>query len=680
MSFSSIKNKVPENLKKMRFSCSLPSFLQCCRIFQVLTKKEKIIFSCLSLLFVVSAGFLGIDFYLDHTEIVAASGGKYTEGIVGQPRFINPIYGSLNDTDHDLVELLFSGLLKYDENGFLIPDLASEYKVLEDEKTFEVTLKENVFWSDGEKLTVDDLLFTIKTIQDPEYKSPLRTSWVGVETEKISDYAIRFILKAPYASFPENLTLKILPRHVWQNIPAQNFPLSPYNLSPISSGPYQLEEIQQNKQGFIFSLTLGANQKYHLGKPNIKKIVFRFLETEEELLKAVKTREIQTFSLSTLEEYETVKKLGFNDYQFTLPRYFAVFFNPEATDVLATTGVRKALNYGTDKQEIINKVFFGKGIIATSPILPEIYGFSQPTVSYEFNPERAKELLDREGFILKDDGIREKTIENKSSFNLKKDLKLGAQGQDVRDLQECLSNPETGGPEIYPEGKITGFFGSETKSAVIRFQEKYAAEILSPQGFKSGTGIVGESTRAKLNELCGKEPNEVLPFSFVLTTVNQPLLIEVANILKAQWRLLGVDVVIQALDIGDLEREIIKPRNYQALLFGEILGLIPDPFPFWHSSQKKDPGLNLALYENKDADKTLEEARKVLDFQQRAENLNSFQNTVLDSAPAIFLYSPDYIYFASAEIKGISGEIIIDPSGRFSDIKNWYLKTKRVWR
>jgi peptide/nickel transport system substrate-binding protein len=108
--------------------------------------------------------------------------------------------------------------------------------------------------------------------------------------------------------------------------------------------------------------------------------------------------------------------------------------------------------------------------------------------------------------------------------------------------------------------------------------------------------------------------------------------------------------------------------------------MIPDPFPFWHSSQKKDPGLNLGLYENKKVDKLLEENRQNLDKEKRAELLKEFQEILIEEAPAVFLYNPDYLYFVSKEIKGIKPGIITTPSQRFSNIEQWYIKTKRAWR
>jgi len=160
--------------------------------------------------------------YFDNTQAVPADNGTYTEGIIGQPHFLNPIYATSNNTDRDITALLFAGLLKYDSNGQIIPDLA-DYRISDDGKTYEFFLKDNLQWSDGQPITADDALYTIKIIQDPNYKSPLRSQWLGVETEKISNSSFRLILKEPYPKFLEYCILQIIPQHIWANTTAEIF-------------------------------------------------------------------------------------------------------------------------------------------------------------------------------------------------------------------------------------------------------------------------------------------------------------------------------------------------------------------------------------------------------------------------------------------------------------------------
>ncbi len=644
------------------------------QFLRILNAKEKMVFFSLILLVLSSSILLFSGFYRKNTEIVPSEGGIYIEGVIGSPRFINPVYAASSDVDRDLTELIYSGLMKYDEKGKIVPDLTEEYKVIEDGKIYEFTLKENLLWQDEKPLNADDVVFTIKTIQNPSFKSPVRANWLGVKVEKISDLSVRFELSNPSAVFLENCTLKILPAHIWQDISSQNFSLSIYNLEPIGSGPYKIKKGIQDKQGNIKSIELVANHNYSGKQPNIPKIIFYFFGTEEDLISVFNSKQIKGFSPAPGTNIQNLKNKEFSINHLSLPGYFAIFLNQEKSKVLAEKNLRIALNYGTNKEEIIDEFLFGQGIIVDSPILSEIYGFEKPEKIYEFNQDLAKQLLEEAGFIEKENGIREKIVKKEPAFQFKSNLKLGSQGTEVKELQKCLAKD----PEIYPNGEVTGYFGNKTKEAVVKFQEKYKEEILQPSGLQSGTGEVLKSTQKKLNELCAASSEEKLPLSFTLTTVDQPIAISVAYFLKTQWKALGVNLEIKT--VNDITEEVIRPRNYEMLLFGEVLNAVPDPFPFWHSSQIKDPGLNLAGYENKECDKLLEEARESLDEKERENALEKFQNILIGDAPTVFLYRPDYLYLVSKEIKGINAEIITDFSKRFSGVENWYIKTKRVWK
>ena len=176
----------------------------------------------------------------------------------------------------------------------------------------------------------------------------------------------------------------------------------------------------------------------------------------------------------------------------------------------------------------------------------------------------------------------------------------------------------------------------------------------------------------------GKE-QETLTLEISLVTVDWPELVATANYLKSSWENIGVktDIIIKQPTEA---QELIRARQYQALLFGQILGADPDPFAFWHSSQTKDPGLNLALYANSDADKLLETIRRETDPQKKIAEFDQFNKLVTQDLPAIFLYSPIYLYPTSPRIKGIELNNSNSPSARFVGIEKWYTKTKRHWK
>jgi len=540
----------------------------------------------LSFVILISVITLIFGVYVNKTDSVPELGGEYSEGVLGQPRFINPVLAQTNDADRDLVQFIYSSLFKYDGQGNLIPDLVKEYNIGEDNVTYNITLKKDVLWHDNELLTVNDVIFTIKTIQDPEYKSPLRSIWQGIQIEKIDEFTIQFKLNNVYVNFLHNLTISIMPRHLWAGISASNFPLAQYNLKPIGSGPYKFKEFNKNEDGNIESMKFVYNENYYLTEgPFIKKLNIFFYRNQDSLIKAYQKRQIDGLSfLSPQNELEVRNSI--NIHNINLPIYYSVFFNQTKSKPLADRNVRLALSYATNKEEIIEKVLNGKGEQVNSPLLSNWPNYTSEIDIYDFALEHAQNILEENGWKDTDeDGIRQKTIND-------------------------------------------------------------------------------EDTKLEIN----------------LVASDWPEFEQTAEILKEQWGKIGAQVNLEIIESIDIQQEYLRPRNYQALLFGEVLGADPDPFAFWHSTQKKDPGLNVAFYENKEVDKLLEDARQTIEQEKRTEKYAEFQKILIEDVPAVFLYSPTYLYPVNKKIKGIEIEKLAQPSFRFSQIENWYINTKRVWK
>ena len=568
-----------------------PTYKQWTRLLKVLPFRERWLARGLILIIAGSCVTLLFNFYINQTIIEPKIGGEYKEGILGQPRYINPVLAQTNDVDRDLVQLVYSSLFKYDNQGNLIPDLAKEYSLGEDGLTYNVSLKRNVHWHNGEQFSADDVIFTIRTIQDPEYNSPLRNIWQGVEIEKVDEFTVLFRLNNIYAPFLHNLTVGILPKHLWAGISGQNFPLAEYNLKPIGSGPYKFKEYVKNKDGKIESIKLVRNENFYLlfenriQSPFIKNIILKFYSNQTNLTDAYQKRQIDGLSsLSTANQSEIKNNL--NIYEIKLPIYYAVFFNQTGSKALANKTVRLALAYATDKEEIINKVLNGKGTRVDSPLLPNWPNYTAETNIYDFAIEHAKNILEADSWIDSDnDGIREK-------------------GEGEEEIRLEISLLATNWSEI-----------------------KQTAELI-----------------------------------------------------KEQWEKIGVKVNLEIVDAANIQKDYIRPREYQAILFGEVLSADPDPFAFWHSSQKKDPGLNLALYQNKDVDELLQDARQTLDQETREGKYAEFQKLLMEDVPGVFLYSPSYIYPVNKKVRGISIEKLAQPSQRFSQVENWYIKINRIWK
>ena len=178
----------------------------------------------------------------------------------------------------------------------MVPDLVKSYEVSSDGLNYSVYLKEDAKWHDGAPLTASDVIFTVQTIQNADYGSPQRINWQGVETEKINEYAIMFKLKNKYAQFLNNLTVNILPGHIWQDIKPINFNLSEFNLKPVGSGPYKFKKLKKDDTGRITSYELDSNRNFYDGRPYIDDIELKFYNSEDEMIDEYNKNSVENMS------------------------------------------------------------------------------------------------------------------------------------------------------------------------------------------------------------------------------------------------------------------------------------------------------------------------------------------------------------------------------------------------
>ncbi|MFH0819030.1 MAG: ABC transporter substrate-binding protein [Patescibacteria group bacterium] len=563
----------------------IPSWAQLKYVGHVLNFQERwIIDMCLGVIILASI-FMGAFLYFNNTELVPSLGGGYTEALVGYPERINPILAQTNDVDMDLSALIYSGLFSFNEKQELQPDLVSNYEISEDLKTYTFYLKQDVKWHDGENLMADDVIFTVNSIQDKLFQSPLESSLRGVQAEKISDYAFKLTLKEVFSPFLSTLTFGILPKHVWYDISqvtSQNIFLTEYNLQPIGSGPYMFDSLVKDKQGNIKSYQLTVFSDYYNNKPNIEKLNFIFYADMFSAMDALERKQVDGLFAVPIENKEDVLKKNrqVNINNLRLPQYTAIFFNQDNSKVLKRPKVREALALGVDRDDIINQVLQGEGIPIYTPIIPGYLGYNTEVNKHDYNTDQAKQLLEDDGWKMVD----------------------------------------------------------------------------------------GENYRQK----------DDMVLEFTISTVDQSEYLAALEELKNSWQAMGFKININTYAAQDIREQIINDRNYEALLFGEIMGTDPDPYAFWHSSQQEYPGLALAIFYQKDIDGLLEDARKTTDAEQRRLRYFHFQNVLAEEIPAIFLYSPNYTYVVNKKIQGIELENVPLPSGRFSEITNWYIKTERI--
>jgi len=200
------------------------------------------------------------------------------------------------------------------------------------------------------------------------------------------------------------------------------------------------------------------------------------------------------------------------------------------------------------------------------------------------------------------------------------------------------------------------------------------SDMLSKNGWKkNASGFLEKS-------VTDKKKTTVTPLEFSISTSNAPDLAKTALLIQEDLQKIGMKVDIKTFEVGSLNQEVIRPRKYDVLLFGQIINNESDLFAFWHSSQRKDPGLNVSLYTNAKVDQILESAFVTSSKEERIKKYLQFEEEIKKDIPAIFLYSPDFIYITSKDLKGIGLNQIVSASNRFYDVHKWYLKEDNVWR
>lgn len=560
--FTSLRRAATEDRKPSAFSRLVTHV-------RSLPPSDRVIVAILAAALALSS-LLGL-YALERSVLVEAPsrGGSLIEGIVGTPRFVNPLL-ALSDADRDLVALTYAGLMGYGKDGELVPVLAESYTVSEDGTVYTFLLRADAKFSDGRPVTAEDVVFTVEKAQDIGLKSPELPNWANILVEGVDARTVRFTLPKPYAPFLTDATLGILPSHIWRDIQNEEFPFSPYMTEPVGAGPYKVERIQKDKNGAIERYELVSFKGYALGEPYLTRLTLRFFKDTEAVRTAYARGRIESASGVPSE----------NALRVPYSRTFGVFFNQNRNPVFAQAQVREALSLAIDRSKLVSTALGGFATPLAGP-LPLAGTMLAASASEASSPDAVREIL--------------------------------------RD----------GGWEYSEE---TGLWTRD------------AAEL-----------------------------------RVTVRTSNVPELRAVAESIREDWSALGVPTTIEYFEPGSLAQNVIRPREYDALLFGMVLGRDADLFPFWNSSERNDPGLNIAMYANSSVDDLLADVRTEQDQVAREAMLLEAAELIAKDYPAAFTHAPDFVYAIPDRLYGVALAHVAEPSDRFSNVRYWYRSTEWVW-
>ncbi|PID83463.1 hypothetical protein CSB11_01590 [Candidatus Campbellbacteria bacterium] len=333
-------------------------------------KKNILIFTIPLIILIIVSSFTG-----RYLEEVPKNGGSITEIIIGKnPRNVNPVLAT-SKTDKDILPLIYSTVLKINQKQEIVPNIA-DFKISEDSKTYTLTIKENVKFSNGDLLTSDDIIFTIEKIQDPLIQSPYFSEWIDVETEKIDQKNLKIILPKEYDQFKNTLAnLYILPKKLWQDITPAEFPFFELNNHPIGSGPFKIDKTTRDDQfGKIKKYVLKRNPYYfdkkaYLDEVNL--VVFNNLEAYKKSLLYSNEKVIKNIfavppeEISQFVNQENDSKYGVQNLNST--RIFGLFLSPKNQN-LSSLKAREAISKIINREKIVKENLSGYAKTTNSPL------------------------------------------------------------------------------------------------------------------------------------------------------------------------------------------------------------------------------------------------------------------------------------------------------------------------
>lgn len=365
----------------------------------------------LIILGVVLVGILLAYLAINYTTVLRPGrGGTYVEGIAGFPRYLNPLLSS-SQVDRDICALLFSGLTRLNERGAVEPDLARGWDHTLDGLIYTFHLRSNIYWHDGTPFTADDIVFTIGLIQADDFPGPSDLGsdlWRAVTVEKVDRRTVRFTLPEPYAPFLDYTTVGILPAHLLKGVRAAALPAIEFNLNPVGTGPFQLEEIEVEGET-IAAMVLGQPSRYHGSQSYLDRVQFRFYPSDQAVFDAYEAGEVEGIARISVADLPRASASPTLDlFSAQIAEYGIVFLNLGRSDLPFSQEpeVRQALMYALDRQRIVDDALRGQALVVHNPLIPGTWAYDANVPRYEYDPDTAGGLLDEAGWRL----LREESI------------------------------------------------------------------------------------------------------------------------------------------------------------------------------------------------------------------------------------------------------------------------------
>lgn len=328
-------------------------------------------------------------------ELTKVDGGIFIFGIGSDPKVMNPLFAGDRVT-MTINNAIFSPLFVID-SGEIRYYLAESVSASEDYLTYTLKLKEGLKWHDGQPITADDIVFTVNSILDENQGSHLRSSFLvngkPIEVKKVDDLTVEFILPEVSVPFMDSIaSIRPIPKHVFEG--EANLAQSSKNLNPIGSGPFKFKEFKSGEK-----VELERFDDYFDGKPNLEGVVFRVIADSNAANTALLNGELSAGYITTDDIEKFTQNGNFNIEVFEEGMLNNMVFRL-TNEALRNEDVRKAIAYAINKDEIVTGVYGNEEYAekAYSVFVPTTLYYTTDVEKYDYNVEKAKELLKNAGY------------------------------------------------------------------------------------------------------------------------------------------------------------------------------------------------------------------------------------------------------------------------------------------
>ncbi len=523
------------------------------------------------LLFAVVQIFWYSDAY--ETEAYVA-GGDYSEATLGKVNSMNPLYAATS-SEKTLAKLLFANVVSPDTTGHMKGELAKSVTMDETGKIWTVTLRDEIYWSDNEPITADDLMYTVKLIADPTAKTTISADFSKISLKKIDEKTVEFTLPSAYLEFMDSLEFPLLPAHVLENISPALVYESNFSSNPVCSGPFVLNAIQaaSANETNLQTIYLNRNENYFLKDAMLYSFAIKTYENEEDIIAALGASDVRgTAELSAEDADELPATIGKRTALINGGAY--AFMNTTGAD-LSKVKVRKAIQQGVDMAKVRSEAI-DESQELDYPILASQMELDYPELP-AYDLEAAKQLLVDAGYSYADDVL------------------LNEEGERVQ-ISLAVAKRDT----------------------IAEVAERFATE-LKTLGFEVSMSVFDESLMSE---------------DFFVT--------------------------------------VVRPRDYDILIYEVDLGVSADPFVYYSSTQASGSGWNFSNYSNALVDDALLSAHITTNLATKKTKYETFLKYWVEEAPALGIYRSSMNYYYDEQVRVFADDVVMtDALDRFADVRYW---------